>query len=680
MTPVSGVSPRWWQWPAALAALGVAAFAIRAANVVALSSSPFLTALIGDSLQFDILAKRVLAGDWVNSGIYYQGQLYPYFLAMVYAIVGQDPVAVRLVQSAIGAVACVLLAAAGAGFFDRRSGLAAGILVALYPPAIFFDALIQKSSPDLLFVALLLLALAACLREPKAAWLLVGGVAIGALSWNRENARILLPLVIAWLLLQFRGTPLTRRAQWAAVVTLGVAAVLGPVTVRNFRLTGEFVLTTSQSGPNFYIGNHLGASGGYEPLAPGRGNFEYERQDAIRIAEAASGRSLSSTEVSDYWWRRTFVDIRQDPVAWVRLVARKTWLTVGAHEPIDTESLEAYADYSWVLQVTRPLTFGVLLGFAVFGGWVHRRRWRDFVILVGIFLAMACSVVAFFVFARYRFPLVPVAALFAGAGVAALTRISRGGIRDLALPILVCALLASILHIPVRTSSDETYFNYGTHFLREGRPADAVPMLREAVRRDPSHAEARLSLGLALQQTSQHGAAAEEFRAAITASPNSSEAHTGLAISLHRQGLLPDAVREYEAAVRLEEGNVEAMSNLALALREQGRMEEAIAWFRRAIAAKPQNVPVLMNLGSLLLEAGRLEESSVVFDQAAAAAKTPKETLEAEYAAGQALARAGRVPEAAARLERALTAARAAGEAGAAATIESGLQLLRGGR
>ena len=338
-------------WTIALAVIALVAFAVRLAALLDLRSSLFLTTLIGDSLQFDVLARRILAGEWADSGQYYQGALYPYFVALVYGTLGDDPLAVRTVQAVLSSVACVLLAVAGARFFDRRAGLAAGLLMALYPPAIFFDALVQKSSPDLFFMALLLAALGACLQRPTLAPLLLIGFSIGALSWNRENARVLYPVILAWIFLYYRPSPISQRIRWGVLLTAGAAIVLVPVAVRNYTVSGEFFLTSSQSGPNFYIGNHAGASGGYAPLVPGRGDVEFERQDAIRMAEAASGRTLSPSEVSDYWWDRAFADIRKDPVGWLRLLARKTWLTFAETEPVDTESIESYADYARVLRL-----------------------------------------------------------------------------------------------------------------------------------------------------------------------------------------------------------------------------------------------------------------------------------------------------------------------------------------
>ena len=50
----------------------------------------------------------------------------------------------------------------------------------------------------------------------------------------------------------------------------GAALVLLPVGLRNLAVGGEFHLTKSQFGPNFYIGNGPQADGGYVALREGR--------------------------------------------------------------------------------------------------------------------------------------------------------------------------------------------------------------------------------------------------------------------------------------------------------------------------------------------------------------------------------------------------------------------------
>ena len=91
---------------------------------------------------------------------------------------------------------------------------------------------------------------------------------------------------------------------------------------------------------------------------------------------------------------------------------------------IDTESQESHAEWSWPLRLLGPIAhFGVLVPLAVIGLWLtwpdRRRLW----VLYAIAATFAITTIAFYVFARYRFPLVPLLVLFAGAR----PRPDRGG-------------------------------------------------------------------------------------------------------------------------------------------------------------------------------------------------------------------------------------------------------------
>ena len=81
-------------------------------------------------------------------------------------------------------------------------------------------------------------------------------------------------------------------------------------------------LTTSQFGPNFYIGNNAGADGTYAALRFGRGSPEFERLDATELAERAAGRTLTPAEVSRYWTGRAIGFITSQPGAWLRAAWR----------------------------------------------------------------------------------------------------------------------------------------------------------------------------------------------------------------------------------------------------------------------------------------------------------------------------------------------------------------------
>src|SRR5262249_11252095 len=149
---------------------------------------------------------------------------------------------------------------------------------------------------------------------------------------------------------------------------------------------------------------------------------------------------------SAYWTDRALDFIRSQPISWLTLLARKLALTVNAAEIADTETPLIYQDWSWLLRILRPFDFGALLALAALGlALTGRRLW----LLYAMAATYPPSVALFYVFARYRFPLVPILILIATAGLLeAWDRLKR---REYRVPAIAgAAALAALLfaHIP----------------------------------------------------------------------------------------------------------------------------------------------------------------------------------------------------------------------------------------
>ncbi len=598
--------------PRELAALAALALALRALHLFALSRSPLYPYLLGDAAGYDAWARRLAAGDWIGSEVFYQAPLYAYFLGALYAVAGDGWWIPRLAQSALGAAACALLASATALAFGRRAGLAAGALFAGFAPAIFFDGLLQKSALDAFAIALLLRLLTALPERRPAAALALGATG-GALVLLRENALPLLALLWIWLGVRAPERGAARRSVLA--FALGSALLLAPVAVRNYALSGELHLTTSQFGPNFYLGNHARARGSYEPLRPGRGSFVHEREDAIALAERALGRRLGPGEVSDYWLRRALADIAADPLRWLRLLGTKTALLLHAQEQVDSEDLYTAAEWSPVLAaLLRVAHFGTLLPLALFGAWSCRQRLRELWVLPALALGYAASVLLFYVFARYRFPLVPLLIPLAGAGAAA----APGWLRDSAARercavAAALLLLTSLANWPLAGALEMravTWYNLGNAQRSAREPQLASESYRRALEGMPGLVDARHNLAELLGSEGHIDAAEALYRENLALAPEHAPSHNNLANLLLARGARDEALLHYRSAVRAEPEDRASRHNLARALRDGGQPAEAVALYRELLAERDDDLAARFDLAQSLSRLGADAEAA----------------------------------------------------------------------
>jgi len=538
-TPVAGrpdPEPRGGGLGAAwLGAVFGLALALRLGHAWAVARSPFASLLVGDAAGYDRWAHEVAAGGGFGVEPFYQAPLYPFFLGALYALVSDALPAVRAVHSAIGALSCVLVAAAACRFVGRNAGVLAGLGTAVYAPLIHLEGLVQKSVLDVFFVSLTLLLLARYARAPGPARAAGVGFACGCLALTRENALVVAPVIAGWmLLLPGRSRrPGARELRSVSMLALALLAAIAPATLHNAWASGELHLVTSQLGPNLYIGNHPEADGRYRPLVPYRGSVSFERDDARRLAERAEGRSLTPGEVSRYWTERALAFALEQPEDWMRLTARKLGLAANAVEVADGEDQYTFADASPVLAATGWLDFGVIAPLATVAAFACRRRRRELSVLYGILGAYLLSVVAFHVSARYRLPLVPVVILLAAGGFVGLPELwrtaSRRRLAACAAATLSVAGLCRLPLVDVPRMRAVTHLNHGRALQDLGDLSAARAAYRQALDRDPEGVAAHVNLGLLDLADGRGDDAESHMQAALAVDPDSFEAHYNLA-------------------------------------------------------------------------------------------------------------------------------------------------------
>lgn len=140
----------------------------------------------------------------------------------------------------------------------------------------------------------------------------------------------------------------------------------------------------------------------------------------------------------------------------------------------------------------------------------------------------------------------------------------------------------------------------GCRLVREGKPAEAEPHFRDAIRLDPRHADAHGNLGVALAQLKRLPEAEAAFRLAVRLDPGVVTVYVNLATCLHQQGRHPECEEWARQAIQLDPAVAEPHFLLGCALDARGRPEPAEAALREAVRLNPRHAEAQYRLGRLL--------------------------------------------------------------------------------
>jgi tetratricopeptide (TPR) repeat protein len=574
------------RWPL-LAILALAA-ALRLACWWSLREAPFVGELVMDSYEYDRWAQQLAAGDWLGSGTFFQAPLYPYLLGVVYRLGGHHPDLVYLLQIAVAVAGCAALHAAGRRIGGGALGLAAAAAMAVYGPFLYYDVQLLKESFAASTVCFLLAALVRARESSRLRGWLLAGLLLGVLALLRENALLVAPLFLP--LTVRRCEPLGGALRRAALLVGGLALALLPVALRNAYVGGGLLPTTFNGGVMFYIGNHAGADGTYQPLVPGKQVPAIERVEVVRLAEQASGRRLSPSEVSAYWLRRALAWAADEPGAFARLQVRKLGMFWSWYEWPDAVDYYDMRARCWVLRLPLLELGGVEL-LALAGLWLSRRRLAPFAPALWLIAGWTLSTVPFFLFSRYRIPMVPALLLLAAVPLAALAEAWRGreARRAAALAALAAAALLLPRLAPFEARRDLVELNLALLAERRGDLAAAAGHYREVLRVSPDDFSALMGLGTLAARGGELPVAKRYFARAAELLPESDDAQANLGAAYLAMGEPASARRHLQRALELHTTHPQALQNLAVLRWRGGDAAGALELLDRLLAADPDN-------------------------------------------------------------------------------------------
>lgn len=323
---------------------------------------------------------------------------YPTLIAAVYAVLGPNLVALRIVEAFLGALAVVLIGVVGARAFGRSAGLVGGALAAVHPVMAFLPSTQYCENT-------LVLAVAVALGQVLGAWRSGGlwrwaasGVLFGLAILVRPNAVLMLPGLAVGLACALRAA----RRSWlapAVACTVALALTLAPWVIRNHRVQGRWYFVTTGGGRQFWFGNNPRASAdmrvAIEPDSATLAGLNRLEDDAAR---------------ERYLYQRGWEFIRAHPGRAARLYLREL-RNLFALYPDTVSQIYINAWSRWAQGLMSAVVFaGALIALARFRS--EPALWM----LAGAIASYALGCAAFLTIMRYRLAIEPCLLCMAGLG------------------------------------------------------------------------------------------------------------------------------------------------------------------------------------------------------------------------------------------------------------------------
>jgi 4-amino-4-deoxy-L-arabinose transferase-like glycosyltransferase len=347
---------------------------------------------------------------------YYEGGLptaywppgWPGFLGLLFWLFGPSALVGQIANLTLsGIIFFLVLSVASAIFVDAIVGRLAVLMLTIYPNQIGY---VPALATEVLYSALLLLAIFVTIRAKTRAELLLAGIVFGLATLTKAQS-LFVPAVLffAWWLAAAARSRRFSCLGKVAIIYAVMALVICPWTLRNYWTFGEFVLISTNGGGTLLSGNNPSAFGDYTV------NDALVQQVPNDVAGQV-GNDRLATRLALQW-------IRDNPIAFAILIPKKIWrlwVPDGESEWSYQAGFRRYEDFRLAFRIVRGLNqlyYTCLIVLFLLSIWYFIRRGRPLETyeVTGYALVVYFTLISL-VFSgqsRFHYPLMPWIAMYA---------------------------------------------------------------------------------------------------------------------------------------------------------------------------------------------------------------------------------------------------------------------------
>ncbi|MBI5574565.1 MAG: glycosyltransferase family 39 protein [Elusimicrobia bacterium] len=346
-----------------------------------------------DSAEWSQLARDVIEKKHYGDEYTWRPPGYVLFLAATYVSFGKSVVIVRIIQTVLGSLTCLIIYLIGKKIFCDLVGKIASVLLSLYPYAIAYAGDILSETFYTFLISITLLSIIIAVEQPSAKNQMFIGVLFGLTALTK--ATILPFYFIACFWIWWR-TKKIKNAFLAGIFTL---LTICPWTIRNYLHYHKFILISFGYGTLWTSNNDetmiLETIGEKEQPAASDWDWTPKRYKELIKLPRIEAEKIFEKEAKEW--------IKNNPEKFRWLLKKRL---------IHFWRLYPMMAYKWQ-KIAAMITSGIYIPLCFIGIILSIKNFKNTSLLIFLFIVYTLVHLPFAVLIRYRVPVDPYIIIFA---------------------------------------------------------------------------------------------------------------------------------------------------------------------------------------------------------------------------------------------------------------------------
>ncbi len=333
--------------------------------------------------------------------------LYPYFISLVYYMFGYNQTLIVVIHILVNLLMIFIIYQIAVKVFDRKTAFLSSFVLSLYPPFIWYLSRLYNENLFNILLALSVLYAVKIFSDISLKNSIIFGLLSGLTSLCKGQM-IVYPLVLLPGLIYVYQSDIAKVVKRFSLMLIFMLLVISPWTVRNYIVSGKFVLIQSGAAIHFMRGNalfekNIGFSNPYHKNAMDEA-FAKERK-IIKQFESVNKRKITELELTEVFDNIVMEYIKNNPLRFIKKIL--------------TGCLQFwYLGESKVKSTGMAIIQFPLILFAIMGIYpVYKKRSKLIIPVYSLIIFFTVIHAALLAISRYSIPVMPYVIILASFGI-----------------------------------------------------------------------------------------------------------------------------------------------------------------------------------------------------------------------------------------------------------------------